>query len=161
VPKGNPKNVKTLADLAQPGLRVGLCNAEQSTLGFITRAMLRSSGLLESVMANTSSQVPTADFLINQMRVGSLDAAVVYRVNVLPQAEHFEAIPLPADTGKAVQPFAVRNDSTNRQLSGRLLTFLKNHKESFEAAGFVWRGEEKATPSDKLAIPEWLKDAGK
>jgi hypothetical protein len=123
--------------------------------------MLRSSGLLESVMANTSSQVPTADFLINQMRVGSLDAAIVYRVNVLPQAEHFDVIPLPPDKGKAVQPFAVRNDSTNRQLSGRLLAFLKNHKESFEAAGFVWRGDEKATTSEKLPIPEWLKGAGK
>jgi ABC-type molybdate transport system substrate-binding protein len=161
VPKGNVKNVKTLADLAQPGLRVGLCNAEQSTLGFMTRAMLRSSGLLESVMANTVSQVPTADALINQMRVGSLDAAIVYKVNVLPQAEHFDVIPLPADKGKAVQPFAVRNDSTNRQLSGRLLAFLKNHKESFEAAGFTWRGENKAIASDKLDIPEWLKGAGK
>ncbi len=161
VPKGNPKHVNTLADLAQPDLRVGLCNAEQSTLGFMTRAMLRSSGLLESVMANTRSQVPTADSLINQMRVGSLDAAIVYRVNVQTQAEHFDIIPLPADKAKAVQPFAVRNDSTNRQLSGRLLDFLKNHKESFEAAGFVWRDDQAPTPSDKLDIPDWLKGAGK
>jgi ABC-type molybdate transport system substrate-binding protein len=127
----------------------------------MTQAMLRSAGLLDSVMANAASQVPTADFLVNQMRVGSLDAAIVYRVNVVPQAEHFDIIQLPADKGKAVQPFAVRDDSPNRQLSGRLLTYLKNHKESFEAAGFVWRGEEKAIPSDKLEIPEWLKDAGK
>ena len=56
-----------------------------------------------------------------------------------------------------VQPFAVRHDSTNRRLSERLLVFLKGHKESFEAAGFVWRGEEKAVPSDKLDIPEYLK----
>lgn len=161
VPKGNSKNVKTLADLAQPGLRVGLCNAEQSTLGFMTSAMLRSSNLLDSVRKNVVVEVPTADFLINQMRAGSLDAAIVYRVNVQPQAEHFDAIPLPPDKGKAVQPFAVRHDSTNRQLSGRLLAFLKNHKESFEAAGFVWRGEEKTTPSDKLDVPPWLKGAGK
>ena len=161
VPKGNTKNVKTLADLAQPGLRVGLCNAEQSTLGFMTQAMLRSSNLLDSVRKNVVVEVPTADFLINQMRAGSLDAAIVYRVNVQPQAEHFDAIPLPADKAKAVQPFAVRHDSTNRQLSGRLLAFLKNHKESFEAAGFVWRGEEKAVPSDKLVVPDFLKGAGK
>ena len=52
-------------------------------------------------------------------------------------------------------------ETARTQLSGRLLAFLKNHKESFEAAGFTWRGEEKATPSDKLDIPEWLKGAGK
>lgn len=157
VPKGNAKNVKTLADLAQPGLRVGLCNAEQSTLGFMTTAMLRSSNLLESVRKNVVVEVPTADFLINQMRAGSLDAAIVYQVNVQPQTEHFDAIALPADKAKAVQPFAVRHDSVNRRLSERLLVFLKGHKESFEAAGFVWRGEEKSVPSDKLVIPEWLK----
>ena len=54
------------------------------------------------------------------MRAGSLDAAIVYRVNVQPQAEHFDAIPLPADKAKAVQPFAVRHDSANRQLGERL-----------------------------------------
>jgi len=43
VQKGNPKGIKSLADLARPGLRLGLCNAEQSTLGYMTDGMLRSS----------------------------------------------------------------------------------------------------------------------
>ncbi|CAN5822183.1 hypothetical protein BH11VER1_BH11VER1_35260 [soil metagenome] len=161
VPKGNPHHINTLADLAQPGLRVGLCNAEQSTLGYLTRAMLKSDNLWESVHKNTAVEVPTADFLINQMRAGGLDAAIVYEVNVKPQSEHLEAIALPSDKAKAVQPFAVRHDSLNRQLSQRLLDYLKNHKESFEAAGFVWRGEEKAVKSNELAIPEWLKSSSK
>ena len=42
-------------------------------------------------------EVPTADFLINQMRAGGLDAAIVYRVNVLPQAEHLDSIALPRE----------------------------------------------------------------
>ena len=157
VPKGNPKNVKTLADLAQPGLRVGLSNAEQATLGYMTRAMLKSMNLYDSVMKNVVVQVPTSDFLINQMRAGGLDAAIVYRVNVQPQREHLEAITLPVDKAKAVQPFAVRGDSVNRQLSQRLLAYLKGHKESFEAAGFAWRGDEVAIKSDKIEVPQWLK----
>ena len=123
----------------------------------MTRAMLKSGNLWDSVHKNVVVEVPTADFLVNQMRAGSLDAAIVYQVNVQKQMEHFDAIALPADKAKAVQPFAVRVDSVNRQLSGRLLAHLKGHKESFEAAGFVWRGEEKAVSSDKLEIPEWLK----
>lgn len=158
VPKGNPKNVRTLADLAQPGLRVGLSNAEQATLGFMTRAILKSMNLHDSVMKNVVVQVPTADFLINQMRAGGLDAAIVYKVNVQPQAEHLESIPLPADKAKAVQPFAVRADSANRRLSQRLLVFLKEHKESFEKAGFVWTGDGPPVASDKLAIPDHLKE---
>lgn len=157
VPKGNAKNIHTLADLAQPGLKLGLCNAEQSTLGFMTRAILKTSNLLDSVMKNVVVQVPTADFLINQMRAGALEAAIVYAVNVKQVSEHFDVIPLPADKAKAVQPFAVRKDSDYRQVSYRLLAWLRAHKETFEAAGFLWTGNSDAIPSDKLDIPPWLR----
>lgn len=157
VPKGNPKNIKTLADLARPGLRVGLCNAEQSTLGFMTQGILKSMNLLESVSKNASSQVPTGDFLVNQLRTGSLDAAVVYQINIQNQIEHFDSIPLPADKAKAIQPFAVRKNSPNKQLGNRMLTFLRSHQKSFTDAGFVWKGDSDAIKSADLDIPEWLR----
>lgn len=157
VPKGNPKGIKTLADLARPGLRVGLCNAEQSTLGFMTMGILTSMNLWDSVMANASSQVPTGDFLVNQLRAGSLDAAVVYQINIQHQAEHFDSIKLPADKAKAIQPFSVRKDSPNRELARRLLDHLKANRESFEKAGFVWTGESKPVKSAEIELPEWLK----
>ncbi|MBX7207865.1 MAG: substrate-binding domain-containing protein [Verrucomicrobiaceae bacterium] len=157
VPKGNAKNVRTLADLAQPGLKLGICNAEQSTLGFMTRAILKSSNLLDSVMKNVVVQVPTADFLVNQMRAGALDAAIVYLVNVKAAREHFDVFPLPADKARAVQPFAVRKDSDYRGISNRLLAWLRGHKETFEAAGFVWTGNSEPVASDKLDIPPWLR----
>ena len=157
VPEGNPAGIKTLSDLARGGLRVGLCNAGQSTLGFMTTAMLRQTGLLESVRKNVVVEVPTADFLVNQMRSGSLDAIVVYEVNVAPHPEHFDLIPLPEEFSKAVQPFAVRADSPNARLAGRLLGFLRSRSEAFEAAGFRWRGDGAAVPSDRLDVPPWLK----
>ena len=157
VPKGNPKEIRTLADLARPGLRVGLCNAEQSTLGFLTKSMLRSMNLWDGVSKNASSQVPTGDFLVNQMRTGSLDAAVVYRINIQSDSEHFDGVPLPADKSKAVQPFAVRHDSPNKQLSRRLLDYLRANRESFESAGFIWKGETAPVKSAEIVLPDWLK----
>ena len=157
VPKGNPSNIQTLSDLARPGLRVGLCNAEQSTLGFLTRSILKSMNLLESVEKNASSQVPTGDFLVNQMRTGSLDAVVVYRINIMAKPDEFVAIPLPADKSKAVQPFAVREDSPHKQLGRRLLAFLRGHKDSFEKAGFAWRGDTTPVKSADIVLPDWLK----
>jgi molybdate transport system substrate-binding protein len=159
-PKGNPKKIATLADLAQPGLKLGVCNAEQSTLGFMTQAMLKSTNLLDSVMKNVVVQVPTADFLVNQMRAGALDAAIVYQVSIQQVAEHFDAIPLPKDIARAVQPFAVRKDSHHYHLSQRLLTFLRAHRSAFEDAGFIWKGESKPIPSSQLEIPAHLKGAG-
>ncbi len=158
--RGNPKKIATLADLAQPGLKVGVCNAEQSTLGFMTQAMLRSSNLLDGVMKNVVVQVPTADFLVNQMRAGALDATIVYQVNVQQVAEHFETISLPKDLARAVQPFAVRKDSPRYHLAQRLLDYLRRHRSAFEDAGFIWKGDSQPIPSNQLEIPEHLKGAG-
>jgi molybdenum ABC transporter molybdate-binding protein len=158
VRKENPHGVKTLADLGQPGLRVGLCNAEQSTLGFMTRGMLKDSGLLTAIRKNVVVEVPTADFLINQMRAGGLDAAIVYKVNVEPQAAALTFLPIQHPGAKAMQPFAVRTGSPNAQLSGRLLAFLRAHRSAFEGAGFVWRQEQPTLQSAELQIPPWLKE---
>lgn len=158
VRKENPRAVRTLADLARPGLRVGLCNAEQATLGYMTRGILKSSGLLESIRKNVVVEVPTADFLINQMRAGGLDAAIVYRVNALLQNEHLEFIPIQHAGAKAVQPFAVRHDSPNRRLATRLLEFLKANRSAFEQAGFLWRGNEAPVRSKDIEVPEWLQE---
>ena len=157
VPKGNPRGILTLADLAQPGLRLGLCNAEQSTLGYLTNGMLRASGLSAAVRNNVAVEVPTADFLVNQMRVNGLDAAIVYRVNAQPQAAHLDYLPIAHPGAKAEQPFSIRARSPNARLAARLLDFLKTRRQKFEDAGFVWRGGEPARRSDQIEIPAWLR----
>ncbi len=157
VRNGNPKKVKTLADLAQPGLKVGLCNAEQSTLGFMTQGMLKSSALYDSIRSNVVVEVPTADFLVNQMRAGALDAAIVYKVNYQLQEEHLEFLEIDHEGAKAVQPFSVRGDSPNAQLAGRLLKHLQANKSRFEETGFKWTGDQGAVKSKEIEIPEWLK----
>ncbi len=159
VRKGNPRGVKTLADLAQPGLKVGLCNAEQSTLGYMTRGMLKSSGLDASVRKNVVVETPTADLLVNQMRAGALDAAVVYRVNVQAAAsEHLDYLTIQHEGAKAVQPFSVRSSSPRYHLGRRLLAFLKTNREQFEKSGFQWRGDEPAIQSKDIVVPDYLKD---
>jgi molybdate transport system substrate-binding protein len=160
VKKGNPRGIRTLAGLGQPGLRVGLCNAEQSTLGYMTTGMLRDLKIRNLVRANVVVEVPTADFLVNQMRAGALDAAVVYRVNAAPQSEHLDFLPIDHPGAKAVQPFSIRAGSTKRQLAGRLLAFMKQNRADFEAAGFSWRGDEPALRSDRIEIPAWLRPEG-
>jgi ABC-type molybdate transport system substrate-binding protein len=157
VKKGNPKNLKTLADLAQPGLKIGVCNAEQSTLGYMTKGMLKETGLLAAVMKNVCSQVPTADFLVNQLRTGSLDAAIVYNVNAQPAAEHIDTIPIQHAGAKAMQPFAVAANSPNALLARRLLDCLKANRDRFEKAGFRWR-EDPVIASKDIAVPAHLKN---
>lgn len=147
VPAGNPRRIRTLADLAQPGLRVGLGNAMQSTLGYMTDRMLAASGLRQAVLANAVSQVPAGDLLVTQLRAGSLDAAIVYSTNAKPQAGSIDTIPLAMAGAKALQPFAVATGSPRAQLAQRLLDHLRANRSRFESAGFRWRGDGSALPS--------------
>src|SRR5262249_31843094 len=78
VPKGNPRGIKGLADLAAEGRKIGLAHETQSALGALTKRILEAAGMYEAVSRNVVVRSPTGDFLVNQMRTGSLDAAIVY-----------------------------------------------------------------------------------
>jgi len=139
--KGNPKGIRSLADLAQPGLRLGVANAKQSTLGDLTVKLLQPMGILEAVMANVKTQTPTADLLVNQMRTGALDAVMVYAANTSQVRDKLEIVPLSGPGGKAVQPFAVGKNSGHRYLMGRLLEAIRSpeSRRLYESLGFRWR----------------------
>ena len=141
VPKSNPKSIHRLADLAQPGLRLGVANAEQSALGALTARLLKTQGLHDQVMANVKVQTPTADMLVNQMRTGSLDAVVVYEANTSQVRELFTVLPISEPGAKAVQPYAIGRNSQHRLLMERLLSALRSagSRQRFESAGFHWR----------------------
>ena len=156
VPKGNPKGIRTLADLAGPELKVGINNAQQSTLGFMTQGMLKQSALEEAIRLNVRAEVPTADLLINQIRTGSLDAVVVYEVNYKLAEEHLDFIKIDHEGARAVQPFAVRVDSPRKLLGERLLAFMQKNRARFEASGFTWLENQKPVKSSELEIPPWL-----
>lgn len=141
VPKGNPKGLRALADLARPGLRLGVANAQQSTLGALTERFLRDAGLLESVMANVKTQTPTADLLVNQMRTGALDAVIVYTANTSQVRDTLDVVPLKVPGARAVQPYAIGKNSQHRFLMGRLLETLRSaeSRKQFESLGFRWQ----------------------
>ena len=139
VPKANPHGIKRLNDLAQPGLRIGLCNVDQSTLGALTQRMLTKLGLVETVGANVRSRTPTADLLVTQLDTGSLDAVVVYRANATAVLERHTALPINLPEARAVQPFAVAKQAQHPHLAQRLLQALEGDpsRQRYLAAGFT------------------------
>ena len=148
VAKGNPRNLRSLPDLAQGGLRIGLANAEQSSLGALTAMLLKQQGVFDAVMANVVTQVPTADLLVNQMRAGSLDATVVYISNTTPVRQQLDVVELTLPAALATQTFSIRKDSTLRCLAARLLASLESQasRQRYEAAGFHWHDPQNGIP---------------
>jgi molybdenum ABC transporter molybdate-binding protein len=141
VPKGNPHDIRTLADLARPGLRVGVGHEKQCALGMLTEKTLSETGTLGQVRKNVKVQSPTGDMLVNQLLTGSLDAVVAYVSNAAESADRLEAIPVDVACAVAVQPLAVGKDSDFKQLAGRLAEALRSaeSRQRFEAKGFRWQ----------------------
>lgn len=137
-PKGNPQKINGLADLGQSGLRIGVANPEQSTLGALTQRLLDKGGIREKVMRNVVTQTPTADLLVNQMRAGSLDAVVVYAANVTKVRELFEVVKLGTPEAIAVQTFSVGKESKYPHLAGRLRLALQSAESHarYRSVGF-------------------------
>lgn len=144
VPQGNPKGLRTLRDLAGEGLRLGLANPQQSTLGALTERLLQEEGILDAVLVNVRSQTPTADLLVNQLRTGSLDAVVVYEANTSQVRDSLDVVHLDLPGAKAIQPYAVGRNSAHPRLMERLLAAIRTpeSRERYAQAGFRW----KATP---------------
>lgn len=141
VKKGNPHGVRSLADLARPGLRVGIGHEKQCAMGWLTQKTFSEAGLQTRIMPNVAVQSPTGDMLVNQMSAGSLDAAVVYLSNAAGTGDKFDAVRIEGiPCSVATQPFAIARDSRRRQLMTRLFERLlaPGSRERFEQYGFRW-----------------------
>jgi len=98
----------------------------------------------EPVMRNVVVQSPTGDFLVNQLKTGSLDAVIAYISNAAASGDKLEAIRIDIPCALATQPFAVGRESANKQLAGRLLEAIESaeSKGRFEENGFYWKTQE-------------------
>jgi len=148
VQKGNPKGIQAVQDLTKPGLRVGLPHHEKSAMGSIAWKMLQQLNLVEALGRNVKVESPTGDFLINQLRTGSLDAIIACRSNWVGAREHLDAIPIEHVLASMIQPYAVGRGTRYPRMLARLQDALTTDasRERFEAAGFGWRHQPVSTP---------------
>ncbi|MCX7012500.1 MAG: molybdate ABC transporter substrate-binding protein [Candidatus Sumerlaeota bacterium] len=140
VPKGNPKGIHALEDLARPGLKVGLANEEKSTLGALTRRILEQKGLYDRIRPNAVADAATADLLVNDLMVGALDATIVYYANVARHLDKIDIVEIEGVNAVAVQPAARLKDTKFPNLTQRLLDRIEDTQAVFEANGFNWIG---------------------
>jgi len=111
VARGNPKNIRTLADLARSDVRVGIGNPGSVACGLVARKILEKAGVWDEVYANIQRQgacTATAMELSNALVLGAVDVvvnwdAVGYAVRdkvdimVIPPEQNIQ-IPIPLGT---------------------------------------------------------------
>ena len=132
------------ADLLEQDVRFGICDPQQSALGRLTQKLLEApphDGLYEEVYDEASVIVDVGPTLISQLMAGGLDAAIVYRSNVLADdeaANRLELIEIQSELAKARQPWAIARDTRNAQLMDRLYDWISRDQitERFVRFGF-------------------------
>ena len=142
VKKGNPHNIASLRDLADPGLKVGIGHEKQCAMGWITQITFKEGGVQKEVMENVTVQTPTGDMLVNQMLTGSLDAVVVYLSNAAGCGDKLDAVQIDGlPCSVATQPWAVAKDSKYPETAGRLFDQINSAKSKhiFAKKGFRWK----------------------
>jgi len=145
--------IESLADLAKPNLKVGLCDPQQSALGKLTKDLLDKHELWDGVHANQKLSSATADRLVENVVIGGVDAAIVYKANTSQQLDNLQVIPINDPSAHAVQPIAVGTNSDYKHLTARLVAALREaqSKERFESLGFEWLNMPVAEIEEKVS----------
>jgi molybdate transport system substrate-binding protein len=142
VPKGNPKGIKNLSDLARPGMRVSVGQPEQCTIGALTRQMLSKMNVHDAVMNNVVMQTASSAMLIPTVTTKSVDATLAYNTDTLAESDKVDAVRIDSAYAKAIQPFSIARSSEYKYLGRRLMKQVIEAKESFTSAGFNVRTEK-------------------
>lgn len=143
VPKGNPQEIRGLADLAKPGMRVSVGQPDQCTIGSLTRIMLENMGLYEEVMSNVVMQTASSAMLIPTVTTKSVDATLAYVTDTTAESDKVDAVFIDSPDALAVQPFSIGRSSGYKHLGRRLFRAVASAEKQFEEAGFDFRINEK------------------
>jgi molybdate transport system substrate-binding protein len=135
VPAGNPGDVASLTDLADPSLVVALCDPSVPC-GSAAVSLLKLAGVAASI--DTFEDDVRA--VLTKVALGEVDAALVYRTDVLAAGETIEGIEIPlADQVVNRYPVAVLSAAANPDAAQQFIDYLRSAdgREVFERAGFV------------------------
>ena len=99
VPKGNPKNIKGLEDLAKPGVRVVIGDPKACAIGKVAKKILEKNHLWENVSKNIVVETPTVNQLLIYIATNQADAAIIWE-DMVTWAESkgkIEVVEIPKD----------------------------------------------------------------
>ncbi len=120
VEQGNPKNIATVADLAQSGLLYVTC-APEVPIGKYGAQVLKHTG----VTVTPVSLEENVKGIVTKVTAGEADAGIVYTTDVLAAGDAAEGIDIPADLNViATYPVAVTKEAANAEGAQAFIDFV-------------------------------------
>ena len=125
VGKGNPKGIRALADLTGPGLKVALC-AEQVPCGAAAKKALTAAGV-KLTPVTLEQDVKSA---LSKVKLGEVDAALVYRTDAKASASDVEGIEFPESAGAINDyPIVALKNAPNPSAAAAFVAFVQSGPE--------------------------------
>lgn len=140
VPKGNPKGIKGLDDLAQDGLRVVIGDTKAVCLGAIAHEMLQKKGLWDSVQKRIVSFASNCEDVLNSLLLGEADAVIGWDAWPRQHPDSVEGIAVAKDLARPRNiPASVIKWSKQPDAAKAFIEFLisKEARMAFEENGYT------------------------
>ena len=130
VQKGNPKKIQALTDLTRPGLDIGLGNPDVCAIGRKSLKIFEKNGIaLDDVQKNVRFQALTVNDLGNHIKLGRLDAVIVWDAMAAYFAEDGDVVTIPAKNNIISTVTAgTLNSSEHPELASKLVQFIASEE---------------------------------
>jgi molybdate transport system substrate-binding protein len=134
VPPANPAQVAQLSDLAKPGVKVALCQAEAPCGATAAKVFANAKLTVKPVTEEADVKATLA-----KVSLGEVDAGVVYVTDVLAAGDSVKGIEIPADVNASTTyPIAPLTASKNAALAQAFVDYVLSAEgqKVLTAAGF-------------------------
>ena len=146
VPKGNPKKIKSLADLAKLEVRVAVTREETTLLGKYAPEIFNKVGLAEEIGKNIVTEAARPDNLLTMLVMDQVDACIIWHFYQIQAPEQIEIIFLSPEqlTGIGEMQAAVSAYSQDKKSAQRFIDFITSAdgKAVFKKLGYFVDDEE-------------------
>lgn len=137
VPKGNPANIKSLEDMAKPGIKVILGDENANAIGKAAQRIIKKSKL-EDINTNVVAKTATVNELGVHLSVKDADASII-TLDLAVNNDEIEYIEIPEDINSIETiPVGVLRSSQNIDMANKFIDFVSSEegKVIFEKHGF-------------------------
>ena len=140
VQKGNPRGIKSIADLARPGIKVAMGDVKACAIGEVTEKILKKAGVEDQVKGNVVYTGVTVQELGNAVKLKTVDAAIVWDATAKFYPDSAEAIRIPEEQNVIVRiPIGILSFSKHKEESRKFLDFITSERARriFEKHGYT------------------------
>lgn len=141
VPRDNPQNIKTLQDLANPGVRVAVTRQETTLLGRYAPEIFAKAGLADEIGGNIVTEAARPDNLLTMLAMGQVDAGIIWNFYEVQAADKITVIYLAPDqlTGVGEMLAAVSTFTDDSEGAGKFIEYLTSPaaKDTFRNLGYI------------------------